>query len=239
MNEIDSDYPFEVLQPLPVDPDTGETVPRDSNVLDLTVEPTTEMAFDDDLEDPLDADPYRVPEVEGLLNQAIDQIADARTTPMSATVKVNRDEILDLLEDARDALPEELRAARWLLKEKESFLERARQEREDILDQGRIEVGRMVERQEIVRQAEAKARQITEDARADARTLQRQMEDFCDQKLAAFEVLIERTDRTVRKGRQQLLGSANLEAESETLAPPPPAPTTSKKSRRGSSIFDA
>lgn len=172
-------------------------------------EPATPVEADFAVDDrPLDADPYRVPEVDNLLAQAIDEIADARTAPMSAMAKINRDEILDLLEAARDQLPDELRRARWLLKEKEEFLAQSERERDAIIDQGRQQVARMVERQEIVRAAEDNARAIIEKARAESRALIRQTEDFCDKKLATFELLLERTGETVAKGRARLLGSA-------------------------------
>lgn len=156
----------------------------------------------------LSADPYSVPDVEELLDHAIEDVAAARPAPMSAMVKINRDEILDLLEQARDQLPDELRRARWLLKEKVEFLAKAELERDAIIDQGRLEVIRMVERQEIVRAAESKARHIVEEARTETRQMKRQMEDFCDQKLATFEVLLQRTSATIAHGRSRLLGSA-------------------------------
>lgn len=183
----------------------------------------------------IDADPYHVPVVDDLLTQAIDEITEARTAPMSAMAKINRDEILDLLEEARDRLPEELRRARWLLKEKEEFLAQSERERDEIIDQGRQQVIRMVERQEIVRAAEDNARAIIEKARAESRMLIRQTEDFCDKKLATFELLLERTGETVAKGRTRLLGSAaderspsidlteHLDLDGGT-PPPPPAP---------------
>jgi len=161
----------------------------------------------------LTAEPYSVPAVEQLLEQAIEEVAGAKTSPMSTMAKINRDEILDLLEDARDHLPDELRRARWLLKEKEEFLAHAERERDEIIDQSRREVAKMVDRQAIVRAAEAKARQIVEEARSDARVMQRQMEDFCDQKLATFEVLLDRTSRTIHQGRQKLMGAASAQEE--------------------------
>lgn len=179
--------------------------------------------------DPVDLDadidltvhPYSVPAVEELLDQVILELAEARTGPMSAMAKVNRDELLDLLEQAREQLPEELRRARWLLKEKAEFLAQAERERDVIIDQGRAEVARIVERQAIVQAAEEKARAIVEEARAERRLMKRQTEDFCDQKLAAFEVLLERTGNTIRQGRQKLLGAAADGAEG-AMPPPPP-----------------
>jgi vacuolar-type H+-ATPase subunit H len=165
----------------------------------------------------IDADPYRVPVVDDLLGQAIDDIVAARTAPMSALAKINRDEILDLLEAARDQLPEELRRARWLLKEKEEFLAQSERERDAIIDQGRQQVVRMVERQEIVRAAEDNARAIIEKAKAESRMLIRQTEDFCDKKLATFELLLERTGETIAKGRSRLLGAAAADSDAIDL----------------------
>lgn len=169
---------------------------------------------------------YTAPEFEELIDQAISIVAAGRPLPMSSTVKVNKDELLDILDQIREELPEELRRARWLLKEKDEFLQQARMERQEIIEQGRAQVARMIERQEIIRAAEARARQIVAEARADARTLQRRVEDYCDHKLASFEAVLDRTSRTLQQGREKLLGSAAVqepvEGHQEQQLPPPP-----------------
>ncbi len=152
--------------------------------------------------------PYAVPEIEELLEEAIEILAEARPLPMSTTVKVNRDELLHLLEQAQEKLPEELRAARWLLKERDDFVAKARQEHQDLIEEGRAQVGRMVERQQVVKAAELRARQIVAEAREEANTLKRQVEDYCDQRLASFEIILNRTTATVQKGRERLMGTA-------------------------------
>ncbi len=164
-------------------------------------------------QDPGLPNPYAVPEVEELLEEAIEILAEARPLPMSTTVKVNRDELLHLLEQAQEKLPEELRAARWLLKERDDFVAKARQEHQDLIDEGRAQVGRMVERQQIVKAAEHRARQIVAEAKEEANTLKRQVEDYCDQRLASFELVLNRTAATVQKGRERLLGSAKSTTE--------------------------
>ncbi len=151
------------------------------------------------------------PTIEELLEEAIDMVARSRPLPMSTTVKVNRDDLLDILEQARDELPEEMRAAQWLLKEKEEFLAGARRERDEIIDQGRDQVTRMIERQEVMRVAEERARQIVGEARTESRLLRRQVEDYCDQKLASFEIILEKTQKTVNAGREKLLGPASTD----------------------------
>lgn len=149
-------------------------------------------------------------EAETMLRRVADMIASARPMPLSTSVMVNKDEVLELLNDAIDRLPEELRAARWLLKERADFLAQARREGEEILEQARARAGAMVQRTEVVKAAEQRARQVVDKAEADARAMRHEVEDFCDQRLASFEIILERTARTVAEGRAKLQGSARL-----------------------------
>jgi ABC-type transporter Mla subunit MlaD len=143
-------------------------------------------------------------DVEELILRVREQIEIARSMPMSASVLVNREELLAMLDETLQALPEELRHARWLLKEREEFLEEAQRDAQDIRDQAAATAARMVEEREIVRQADATARQIVHEAEAAARQIQHEAEDYIDQKLAAFEVVLDRTMQTVQKGRERL-----------------------------------
>ncbi len=103
-------------------------------------------------------------DTEELILQVRDHIEAARSVPMSASVMVNRDELVGLLEEAVQALPEEIRQARWLLKEREEFLTKARREAEEIIDAGRQQAERMVEKTEVVREANLHGRRIVDDA---------------------------------------------------------------------------
>ncbi len=123
---------------------------------------------------------------------------------MSASVLVNRDELLELLDEALAGLPEELRRARWLLKEREEFLAQGRREADDLVEAARVQAERMVERDEVVRAARRRADALVEDAESRSRALQHEAEDYVDQRLAAFEVVLDRTTQTVRRGREQL-----------------------------------
>ena len=69
-----------------------------------------------DLDHDHDAPPA---DTETLLRQLFEMVENARNLPMSTSVRIERDEVLDLIEEAVNRLPEELRAARWLLKERE------------------------------------------------------------------------------------------------------------------------
>jgi hypothetical protein len=147
------------------------------------------------------------PEAELLLKRVLDTVSGARPMPLSASVMINRDEVVEMLEEAIARLPDELRAARWLLKEREEFLAKVRREGDDILEQARARAERMVQRTEVVKAADARARQIVDRAEDQARRMRLECEDFCDQKLASFEIVLERTQKLVAAGRAKLQGN--------------------------------
>jgi len=194
--------------------------------------------YEDDLDELADLSaapvptPYHGAETEEILLQLHDIVDAARPVPLSASSMISKEEVLELLDEALARLPEELRAARWLLKEREEYLARVRHEGDEILDQARTRAERMVQRTEVVKAAEARAYQIVDNAEAEARRLHHEVEDFCDQKLASFEIVLERTMKLVASGRQKLQGT-NLVGEVDDehpldhpldLPPPPDAP---------------
>jgi hypothetical protein len=164
--------------------------------------------YDDDFADDEEYEPEPVLDTEALLQRTVDIIATAPTVPLSSTPRVNRDEILQLLEEAVARMPDELRQARWMLKERQAFIDKTRREADDILDAARAQAERMVQRQEITRQAEIRARQVVEAAEGEARRMRLEVEDFCDQRLASFEIILEKLSRTVAVGREKLAGRA-------------------------------
>ncbi len=144
------------------------------------------------------------PDSEALLRRIIEIISNAKSMPLSTTVRIERDEVLELLEDASSRLPEELRQARWMLKERTEYLEKVKREGEEILDAARVRAERMVQRTEIVREAQSTAKHTVETARENSRRLRHEAEDYCDQKLASFEIILEKTLKTVQAGREKL-----------------------------------
>jgi hypothetical protein len=171
---------------------------------------------------------------------------------MSSTVRINRDEVLELLGQAIDRLPDELSRARHLLKEREDFLARVRDEGDEILDVARAKAESMVQRTEVVKTAELRAKHIVKEAEDEARQLRHECEDFCDKRLAQFEVILERTAKMVQAGRAKLNGTplappsppldeeadARPEASPEELAVGPAAVAESSQSPLDDAFFD-
>jgi cell division septum initiation protein DivIVA len=177
--------------------------------------------IDDSYPQPVPVQP-RLGDTELLLRRALDVIATAPNVPLSSTPRIDRDEIIEILEDALSRLPEEIRQARWMLKEKQEFLEKTQREAEELLGAARQQAERMVQRTEVVRAAEQRARHVLDTADADARRLRNETEDFLDQRLGSFEILLDRLTKTVRSGRQRLaIGMQRHEEEQQAPSSDP------------------
>ena len=154
-----------------------------------------------------------VGDAEALLQRAIDIIANAPKMPLSSSPRIDGDEIIELLDEAVRRMPEEMRHARWMIKERQEFVAKTRREADELLEAARVQAERMVQRTEVVRAAEARARQISEAADADARRLRHETEDFLDQRLASFEILLDKLSKTVHAGRSRLNIGAQRDAD--------------------------
>jgi|HubBroStandDraft_1064217.scaffolds.fasta_scaffold215932_2 hypothetical protein len=155
---------------------------------------------------------------ENLIHQVLEIVATAKSMPLSSSAIVSRDEITSILQAALECLPDELRQARWLLREREEFLAERGREAEALMDEVRAQAERMVQRTEIVRQANAVAQRILDDANDEARTMRHEAEDFCDQKLAGMEIVLDRLTRTVQSGRARLAAAPPAESEAPAEA---------------------
>jgi hypothetical protein len=142
--------------------------------------------------------------IESILHQLLDLMANAKSMPLSSSVMVSRDEVTSLVQSALECLPEELRQARWLLREREEFMAERTREADALMADVRAQAEHMVQRTEIVRQANAVAQRILDDANEEARALRHQSEDFVDTKLAGMEIVLDRLTRTVHAGRAKL-----------------------------------
>ncbi|MEZ5138704.1 MAG: hypothetical protein R2711_08015 [Acidimicrobiales bacterium] len=106
-------------------------------------------------------------DAEDLLRRVSDLIAAARPRPLSASAMINKEEVLELLDEAIARLPDELREARWLRKEREEYLAKMRADGEEITEAARAFAEQMVQRTEVVKAAEHRARRIVESAEAE------------------------------------------------------------------------
>jgi cell division septum initiation protein DivIVA len=165
-------------------------------------------------------------DVSARLQQIEELVRTAKSMPLSSSVLVNQQEILEILEAAQVELPEEIKQARWVVKDREELLAKARRDGEHIVAEAQEERDRLVSREDVVRTAQAEADRILEEARELARQIKLEAEDYVDAKLAQFEIVLERTYTEleksigqVRRGRDKLRGVSAAEEEFGPVEP--------------------
>ena len=163
-----------------------------------------ESGLDEATEQVEQSAPERVASTAEILDELASEIEGAKSMPLSSSAIVSREELLDLVNEARELLPSELARARRVLLDQEDLLQRAEREADEILDDARSQAAHIVQRTEIVRQARNHAERIVADAESEGRRIRHEADDYVDRKLAAFEIVLDRTIRTVRAGRDRL-----------------------------------
>jgi hypothetical protein len=143
-------------------------------------------------------------DVHDKLDEITQYVEDARAMPMSASALVNRVELLGLLDELRELIPEELHHADLLLSDREAVVEQGRAQAEQLLIQAQAEHDRLVEQTEVVQAARERAAQVQLQAQAEATRLLTEADDYVDRKLGEFEVALDKLVQQVQRGRQHL-----------------------------------
>ena len=159
-------------------------------------------------------------DISARIEQIEELIQEAKAMPLSSSVLMNKEEMLELLEAAKRELPEEIKQARWVVKDRDDLLAKARKEAEAIVARAHAEQARIVSEQEVVKAAREEADRIVGDGRERARLLRLEAEDYVDAKLAQFEIALDRTraelERSisqVKRGRDKLRGLTPAQEE--------------------------
>jgi F0F1-type ATP synthase membrane subunit b/b' len=126
------------------------------------------------------------------LNQLDELVRDAKAMPLSASVLVNRDEVLELVAEMQESLPDEIKQARWIVKDREDLLAKARADGDRIVADAHEEQVKMARQEQIVARAHQEAERILAEAEEQTRAMRREAEEYVDAKLAQFEIALRR-----------------------------------------------
>lgn len=158
----------------------------------------------------------------GILEALEQTVTRARAMPMSSSVLVNRAEVLDLIEQARTVLPTQLARADEVLAGADAVLAEARGEAEQVISAARERAAQIVDREQVVVAARVRAEEIVAEAERAADGMRREADDYCDRRLADFEIDLGRVLAQVQAGRTKLaerLEASGLEPDAPGAAP--------------------
>lgn len=138
------------------------------------------------------------------LEELITEIEEARAVPLSNSVMIHQEDVLDRLHQAVEDLPEELRAARWMVRERESYIARTNEKAREVVANARAEAERLVSENYIVQEAVAEANALVRNAESEGRRIRLEAEDFAERHLAEAEAVLGELYRYVTEARAEL-----------------------------------
>lgn len=145
---------------------------------------------------------------------------ESRPIPLTNNVVVDEDRMLDLIDQMRVAIPEEVKQAQKMLAERDRTLAQAQEEAQRTVNLAREKSDGLVERDSIVESAKARGQQILDQAQMDAESTRREADDYVLNTLTDLEIHLERVLSQVRNGIMALQHMAPASPEPPQAAPP-------------------
>jgi len=142
-------------------------------------------------------------------------IEEAKAVPLSASCMVNRAQVLDMIEDIREALPESLSDADQLLSEREAVVADGRVEADRLIAEARAEQMQMLSQHEVYLVAVAESEALRAETLDEVTRMRRETDDYIDGRLASFEITLHKTLTAVERGRDKLRDQAGYDDELE------------------------
>ena len=150
-----------------------------------------------------------------VIEEMIAEVEAARTVPLSTSVMVGKDDFREKLQAVKDdlletidgvihGLPEELRAARWMVRERESYVARTNEKARDVLTKAKRRADELVSESSIVAEAVEEANLLVRNAENEARRIRLEGEDHAEQRLAEAEAILGELIGYLRDARSEL-----------------------------------
>ena len=142
---------------------------------------------------------------------------DSRPIPLTNNVVVDEDSMLDIIDQLRVSVPEEVKRAQKLLAERDRTLAQAQEEAKRTVQLARDKSEGMLDRDSIVEAAESRSDDIKKQAELDAQGTRREADDYVLETLTNLEMELERYLNQVRNGIRSLMAqSEENRAENES-----------------------
>ena len=142
---------------------------------------------------------------------------ESRLIPLTHNVIVDEDRMLEIIDQMRISIPEEVKKAQQVLAQRDRVLAQSQEEANRTIGLAKKKGDELVSRDAIVEAAQARAEQIIDQARADAEAVRRDADDYIIETLGSLEAELTRLINQARNG------IAKLTAEKQMLLQTEPA----------------
>lgn len=143
-------------------------------------------------------------DVLNLLEKIEDIVEDASKLPLSNKIMIDKEEILEVINDIRLKLPDEINRASWVAKERQRILAEAQSEAEELIHKVKEQQQILVEENEITRIAKQNAHQLLQDAEIKANEMKMGAYNYSDEILSKLQDKIRDINNIIEQNREIL-----------------------------------
>tara|TARA_B100000579_G_C22106563_1_gene521187 strand:- start:1 stop:498 length:498 start_codon:yes stop_codon:yes gene_type:complete len=138
--------------------------------------------------------------------EIVDKLENLRSSLESNTLtgRVNKKEILKRIDEIIDTIPVELRTARWIVREQESFISKAKDESILIVEDAKKESEKLIEDSYVLKEAVIEANALIEQSELESQSYRSTIEDAVDKKMEEIQNKINQLNEFLDKERSKL-----------------------------------
>lgn len=151
-----------------------------------------------------------------LIDRLEELFNESKSIPLTRNVMVDEDRMLDIIDQMRIAIPEEVKKAQQLLGQRDRLLAQAQEEANRTIEIARQKADQMISREVIAQEAMRRAEQIVAQARAEAETIRADADAYAMNSLTQLQDELERISTQVANGIR-LLREELAKRESKSL----------------------
>jgi cell division septum initiation protein DivIVA len=139
-----------------------------------------------------------------MIDRLEELLNESRPLPFTHNVIVDEDRILDLIDQMRVSIPEEVKKAQQIMAQRDRLLAQATEEAQRTVNLARDKSSELVERDQVVQAAYVQAEQIKAQARLDGDAIRKDADQYVLETLRNLEMEMERTINQIRNGIRTL-----------------------------------
>ncbi len=154
-----------------------------------------------------------------LIDRLEELFNESKSIPLTRNVMVDEDRMLDIIDQMRIAIPEEVKKAQQLLGQRDRVLAQAQEEANRTLELARQKADQMVTKEMVAQEASRRAEQIIVQARNEAENIRADADDYAMNSLTQLQDELQRITNQVSNG-VRLLRDELAKRESASVSQP-------------------
>lgn len=143
-------------------------------------------------------------EVLRLIDEIEDIVEGGASVPFSKKVMVDKDEILDIIQDIRIKLPDEIKQATWIKEERQRILAEAQKDADRLMEEAETRLEELIDQEEITKKAMERGEEIITRAQMNAKEIRLGSVEYADSLLLEQQQKLKDLIQLLNENRKEL-----------------------------------